>query len=61
MNALMREWERFTPTERFTRWAVYFALVDLTAAIPVALRSVTRLVVRFLLTYPLPQKAPAHH
>ncbi|MCE2762551.1 MAG: hypothetical protein LW713_16320 [Acetobacteraceae bacterium] len=27
MNALMREWERFTPTERFTRWAVYFALV----------------------------------
>ena len=27
MNALMREWQRFTPTERFARWAVYFALV----------------------------------
>ena len=27
MNALMREWQRFTPMERFTRWAVYFVLV----------------------------------
>jgi phosphonate transport system permease protein len=27
MNALMREWQRFTPAERIGRWAAYFIIV----------------------------------
>ena len=48
MNALMREWQRFTPMERFTRWAVYFVLV---MALVWAVRSV-EIIPEFLIDAP---------
>ena len=48
MNALMREWRRFTPMERFTRWAVYFALV---LALVTAVRKV-EIIPEFLIDAP---------
>jgi len=48
MNALMREWQRFTPMERITRWVIYFALV---VALIWAVRSV-EIIPEFLLDAP---------
>ena len=48
MNALMREWQRFTPTERITRWVVYFVLV---MALVWAVRSV-EIIPEFLIDAP---------